>query len=87
MPPPARATSTRCSRCSIRTSCSAPTRRPRNGRPPVIDGRAGLTWAPGGEPRVVFTFTFTFAIADGRITRIELLADPEHLAQTELELL
>ena len=52
---------------------------------PVIDGRAGLTWAPGGEPRVVFTFTF--AIADGRITRIELLADPEHLAQTELELL
>ncbi|MEV6769751.1 sigma-70 family RNA polymerase sigma factor [Nocardia sp. NPDC051030] len=49
----------------------------------LIDGRAGLVWGPGGTPRVVFAF----AVTAGRITGIELLADPEMLAGLELELL
>ena len=49
----------------------------------LIDGEAGLVWAPGGTPRVVFAFT----VADGRITGIELIADPQDLAGMELTLL
>jgi RNA polymerase sigma factor (sigma-70 family) len=36
-----------------------------------IDGAAGLTWAPGGTPRVVFNFT----MVGGRIAAIDILAD------------
>ncbi|MFI6448438.1 hypothetical protein [Kitasatospora sp. NPDC050543] len=57
--------------------------RARAAPPALIDGAAGLVWAPGGEPRVVFGFTIT----DGRIVAIDLLADPEHLARLDLELL
>ncbi|MFF4189756.1 sigma-70 family RNA polymerase sigma factor [Nonomuraea sp. NPDC001831] len=46
----------------------------------LIDGAPGLVWAPGGRPRVVFAFT----IANGRITHIDLLADPEYLEDVEL---
>jgi RNA polymerase sigma factor (sigma-70 family) len=54
--------------------------RARFARPALVDGTVGAVWAPGGQPRVVFAFT-----ADGdRITRIELLADPERLARLEL---
>jgi RNA polymerase sigma factor (sigma-70 family) len=56
--------------------------RARGARPALIDGAAGAVWAPGGQPRVVFDFT----VAGGRITDIELLADPEHLALMELVL-
>ncbi|HEY3479687.1 MAG TPA: sigma-70 family RNA polymerase sigma factor [Streptomyces sp.] len=52
-------------------------------RPALIDGMAGLVWAPGGKPRVVFDFT----IEDGRITAIDMLADPERLEGMDLEIL
>lgn len=38
---------------------------------------------PGGEPRVVFGFTIT----GGKIVGIEILADPERLAQLDLVVL
>ncbi len=37
-----------------------------------IDGEPGALWSAGGVPRVAFAFTIT----DGRITAIDLLADP-----------
>ena len=46
----------------------------------LVDGLAGLVWAPRGEPRVVFAFTVT----DGRITSIEMLGDADYLQQVEL---
>jgi hypothetical protein len=49
-------------------------------RPALVDGAPGAVWAPGGRPRVVFTFTVT----GGRIVRVDLLADPERLARLEL---
>jgi RNA polymerase sigma-70 factor, ECF subfamily len=57
--------------------------RARAARPALVDGAAGAVWAPGGRPRVVLAFT----IADGRITRIDLLADPERLGRLELTIL
>ncbi|MEU0507172.1 sigma-70 family RNA polymerase sigma factor [Nocardia sp. NPDC005998] len=47
----------------------------------LIDGRAGMVWAVGGTPRVVFDFT----VSEGRIVAIDLLADPETLELMELE--
>ena len=44
---------------------------------------AGLVWAAGGRPRVVFAFT----IARGKIVAIDLLADPERLRQLDLTVL
>jgi RNA polymerase sigma factor (sigma-70 family) len=49
----------------------------------LIDGVAGLTWAPGGQPRVVFTFTIT----GGKITAIDMTADPGRLRQLHLAVL
>ena len=54
--------------------------RARAARPALIDGEIGLVWASGGRPRVVFGFT----IVDGRITGIDLIADPERLEGLEL---
>jgi RNA polymerase sigma factor (sigma-70 family) len=54
--------------------------RARAARPAMVDGAAGLVWAPGGRPRMAFAFT----VADGRITEIRLLADPERLRRVEL---
>jgi RNA polymerase sigma-70 factor (ECF subfamily) len=48
----------------------------------LIDGAPGLLWSAGGAPRVAFTFT----IEDGRITAIDLLADPETLGALDLEM-
>jgi len=48
----------------------------------LIDGELGLTWAPGGKPRVVFAFS-----TDGeRVTAIDLIADPDHVASLEVAL-
>lgn len=55
----------------------------RAARPALIDGAAGAAWAPGGTPRVVFGFT----IADGKITAIDFLADPDHLAHLDVTIL
>lgn len=49
----------------------------------VVNGGAGLAWATGGRPRVVFNFT----IAAGKIVAIDLLADAERLEQLDLEIL
>ncbi len=54
--------------------------RARAAKAALIDGVAGLVWAVGGRPQVVFSFTIT----DGKIVQIEMVADPDHLAQLEL---
>ena len=52
-------------------------------QPALIDGLTGLAWATGGTPRVVFTFTL-----DGeRIVRIDTIADPDRIAELDVELL
>jgi RNA polymerase sigma factor (sigma-70 family) len=48
----------------------------------LIDGAAGLVWAPGGRPRVVFTFTIT----RGRIAAIDMTADRNRLRQLEISI-
>jgi RNA polymerase sigma-70 factor (ECF subfamily) len=48
----------------------------------LVDGRPGAVWAHGGQPRVVFDF----AIRDGKVVSIDLIADPERLAQLDLTL-
>ncbi len=52
-------------------------------QPALVNGAAGLVWAPGGQPRVVFAFT----IVRGRIVEIDLVADPERLRQLDLTVL
>jgi RNA polymerase sigma factor (sigma-70 family) len=49
----------------------------------LVDGSAGLVWSQGGKPRVVIAFT----VDGGKVTAIDLLADPEHLGNLDLELL
>ena len=46
-----------------------------------VDGSPGLVWMAGKIPRVIFEFF----IDEGRITEIDLLADPATLAETHLE--
>jgi RNA polymerase sigma-70 factor (ECF subfamily) len=41
----------------------------------IVNGAFGAAWAPGGKPRVVLSFTITL----GKIVKIDLFADPEHL--------
>lgn len=55
----------------------------RGAQPALVNGAAGLAWSPGGKPRVVFGFR----IEDGKIAGIDLIADPEHLGQLDLEIL
>jgi len=57
--------------------------RARGAQPTLIDGEAGLVWAPGGQPRVVFALDIDGDV----ITRIDVIADPGHLAGLELEIL
>lgn len=54
--------------------------RARAARPALVDGAVGLVWATGGQPRVVFEI----ATAGGRITAIDLVADPEGVQQLDL---
>src|SRR5690349_15322466 len=54
--------------------------RARGARLALIDGVAGLVWAAGGRPRVVFSFTLT----DGKITAIDLLGDPDVLGRLDV---
>jgi RNA polymerase sigma-70 factor (ECF subfamily) len=49
----------------------------------VVGGAPGLTWAPGGRPRVAFVFT----LAGGRVGAIDLVADPARLEELEVEVL
>jgi hypothetical protein len=57
--------------------------RARAAQPALVNGAAGLVGAPGGRPRVVFGFTIT----RGRITAIDLVADPEQLRRLGLAIL
>jgi RNA polymerase sigma-70 factor (ECF subfamily) len=50
----------------------------------LVDGGAGLAWAPGGQPRAVFAFTLS---DEGKITAIEIIADPARLSQLDLKLI
>src|SRR2546422_482952 len=52
-------------------------------QPAFVNGVAGLVWAPGGRPRVVFGFT----IEERRIVAIDLVADPERIGQLDLTVL
>jgi RNA polymerase sigma factor (sigma-70 family) len=49
----------------------------------LIDGQPGAAWAPGGTPRVVFSFT----VDDDKITAIQLLANSARLGELDLVLL
>src|SRR5436309_1466940 len=57
--------------------------RARAARLALVDGLAGAVWAPGGRPRVVFSFKVT----RGKIVAIEILADPARLGQLDVEVL
>ena len=52
-------------------------------QPALINGTAGAVWAPGGRPRVAFSFT----LARGKIVAIDLLADPAQLSKIDLRAL
>jgi RNA polymerase sigma-70 factor, ECF subfamily len=56
--------------------------RARVAKPALVNGLAGLVWAPSGRPRVVFGFTIT----EGKIVAIDLVADPDRLSQLDLVL-
>jgi RNA polymerase sigma factor (sigma-70 family) len=49
----------------------------------LVNGAVGAVWAPGGRPRVVFGF----AISNGRIIGIDLIADPARLSELDLSIL
>lgn len=57
--------------------------RARGARIALVDGAVGAVWAPGGQPRVVFSFT----VADGKVAAIDLLADPGRLGELEVVIL
>ena len=46
----------------------------------LLDGWAGLVWSQGGTPKVAFDFT----VESGAVTRIEMVADPEVLAEVDV---
>jgi RNA polymerase sigma-70 factor (ECF subfamily) len=49
----------------------------------LIDGAVGLVWAPRGRPQFVFGLTIT----DGKITAIDLMADPDRLDELDVAIL
>ena len=55
----------------------------RFGRRALVNGSAGLVALPGDEPFAVLGF----AIADGRIVEIDILADPERLRRLDVTVL
>jgi RNA polymerase sigma-70 factor (ECF subfamily) len=57
--------------------------RARAARPALLGGMPGLVWTQGGVPRMAFGFT----MAGGSITRIDLIADPEHLRQLDIAIM
>jgi len=58
-------------------------RRARGARLAMVNGIPAAVWAPGGTPRVVFSFTFV----GGKITAIDTLADPEVLGRLDVAIL
>ncbi len=81
----------RADQAAVRTGASSEVRgaaavantfsgRARAARPALVNGAAGLVWAPGGRPRVVFDFT----IKGGKIVEIDMVADPDRLRELDL---
>lgn len=56
--------------------------RARGALPAVIDGEAGAVWAVAGKVRAAFLFT----VAHQRITAIDLVMDPAHLAELDVDI-
>jgi RNA polymerase sigma factor (sigma-70 family) len=57
--------------------------RARAARPALLDGTLGLVWSQGGRARMVFGF----AITEGKIVGVDLIADPERLRTLEVTML
>ena len=57
--------------------------RAQDAQPALVNGAVGLVWAPGGQPRVAFSFTIT----RGKIVAIEMIADPARILQLDLAIL
>jgi RNA polymerase sigma factor (sigma-70 family) len=49
-------------------------------RPALVDGTPGAAWAPGGRPRVIWTFK----VEQGRIVEVQVVADPKTIARLEV---
>jgi hypothetical protein len=49
----------------------------------LVDGAAGLVWAPRGRPRGMLDL----ALMDGKIVELNLIADPKRMNQSEIVLL
>jgi RNA polymerase sigma factor (sigma-70 family) len=49
-------------------------------QPALVDGAVGIAWAPDGSPKVVWDFT----IAGGKVTRIDMIAEPATLDELDL---
>ena len=49
----------------------------------MVDGAAGATWAPGGKPRAAIAF----AVANGKVTEIEVIVEPQALRELRIEIL
>jgi RNA polymerase sigma-70 factor (ECF subfamily) len=56
--------------------------RARGALPALIDGAPGAVWAGGGQVRAAFVF----GIDGGKIATIQLVMDPAHLAELDIEL-
>ncbi|HEY6456604.1 MAG TPA: sigma-70 family RNA polymerase sigma factor [Steroidobacteraceae bacterium] len=50
--------------------------------PALVDGAAGAVWASGGQVRAAFVFR----VEGGRIARIDVIMDPEHLAELDVNI-
>jgi RNA polymerase sigma-70 factor (ECF subfamily) len=57
--------------------------RAQDAQPALVNGAVGLVWAPGGQPRVAFSFTITH----GKIVAIDLIDDPARVLQLDLAIL
>lgn len=54
--------------------------RARAAQPALLDGEAGLVFAPGGQPRMLVDFV----LENDRIIEISMIADPEHVAARDV---
>ena len=57
--------------------------RARAARPALVEGAPGLVWMQRGRAQMVFGFT----IANGKVVRIDLIADPERIGELDLTVL
>ena len=57
--------------------------RARAARPALVEGTPGLVWMQHGRPQMVSDFT----IANGKVVKIDLIADPERISELDLTVL